>query len=90
MNGIDMIPSFRDGGLLLAVQAGVSKKDLILGEVTDVLSCWREIKPSQNRQSLFITDDIGVTGNVLSCSPTNPDSDAMVASYQWRLVLETI
>ena len=76
--------SFKDGGSLLEVQAGVSEKDLILvEEVTGELSCWGEVKPSRNRQSLFITNDIGVTGNELSYPPSNPDSDVMMDSYQW-------
>ena len=76
---------------MLEVRAGVSEKDLILvREVTGELSCWGEVKPSRNRQSLFITNHIGVTGDELSCPPSNPDSDAMVASYQWRSVSETI
>ena len=72
---------FKGGGSLLEVQAGVSEKDLILvGEVTEELSCWGEVKPSRNRRSLFITNDIGVTGDELFCPPSNPDSDAMVAT----------
>ena len=47
---VDTTSSFRGGGSLLEVRAGVSKKDLILvREVTGELSCWGEVKPSQNR-----------------------------------------
>ena len=80
MDDIDTIPSFKGGGSLLEVRAGVFEKDLILGEVTGEVSCQGEVKPSRNRQSLFITDDIGVTGDEFSCPPSNPDSDAMVAT----------
>ena len=55
----------------------------ILGEVIGEVSCRGEVEPSRNCQSLFITDDIGVTGDESSCPPSNLDFDAIVASYQW-------
>ena len=75
-----MILSFKGGGSLFEVQAGGSEKGLILGEVTGEVSGWGEVNPSCNRRSLFITDDTGVTGIEFSCPPSNPDSDAMVAT----------
>ena len=65
---------------MFEVRAGVSEKDLILGEVTEVVTCRGEVKPSRNCRSLSITDDTGVTGDRFSCPPSNLDSDAMVAT----------
>ena len=73
-----MILSFKGGGSLFEVRAGVSEKEMILGEVTGEVSVQGEVSPSRNRRSLFITDDTGVTGDEFSCPPSNPDSDAMV------------
>ena len=82
MDDINMILSFKGGGSLFEVRAGVSEKYLILGDVTGEVSCWGEVKPSQNRRSLFITDDIGVTGDEFSCPSTNLDSDTMAATNE--------
>ena len=51
-----------------------------MGEVTGEVSGLGEVKPSQNRHSLFITNDTGVIGDEFSCPPSNPESDAMVAT----------
>ena len=80
MDDIDTILSFKGGGSLFEVQAGVSKKDLILGEVTREETGWGETKPSRNHRSLFITNDTGVIGAEFSCPPLNLDFDAMVAN----------
>ena len=80
MDDIDTILSFKGGGSLFEVRAGVSEKDLILGEVTGVVTCLGEAKPSRNRRSLSITNDTSVIGDGFSCPPSNPDSDAMVAT----------
>ena len=76
-----MTSLFKGDDSLLGVRESVSEKDRIrVGEVTGELSCWEEVKPSQNCRSLFITNDIGVAGDELSCPPSNPDSDDMVAT----------
>ena len=67
---------------MLEVRAVVSEKELIVvGEVTGGVTLGRgEVKPSRNCLNLFITEDNGVAGNEFSCPPSNPDSDAMVAT----------
>ena len=52
LDSVDTTSSLKVGGSLLEVREGVSEKDLILlGEVTGELSCWGEVKPSQNSRS---------------------------------------
>ena len=51
-----------------------------MGEVTGEMSGLGEVKPSQNRCSLFITNVTGVTGDEFSYPPSNPESDAMVVT----------
>ena len=53
---------------------------MIVGEVTGEVPGLGEVMPSQNRRRLFITNDTGVIGDEFSCSPSNPESDVMVAT----------
>ena len=48
MDDIDTILSFKGGGSLFEVRAGVSKKDLILGEITGEVTGRGEAKLSRN------------------------------------------
>ena len=80
LDNVGATSPFKGDGSLLEVQAGVSEKDSILvGEVTGGMSfVWGEVKPSQNRLNLPITNANGLAGNEFSCPPSNPDSDTMV------------
>ena len=65
LDNVGATSSFKGGGSLLEVRAGVSEKDLMLvGEVTGGVTFVRgEAKPSHNLWNLFIIDDNGVAGN---------------------------